>query len=161
MATHNASHCVVHLCEGNDLEGARQVLAVVALGNEVMAEAFVEGAENGNNDVLRLLLAHGASVNDGITGALPALWFAARNCHTSTVRLLLESGANIHASDDEALRIAAIYGHTSTVRLLVESGANIHAWDDAAVHSAAFHGYTDMLQLLLESGADLSNLKRR
>ena len=39
------------------------------------------------------------------------------------VRLLLDRGANIHANNDEALRISAQYGHVEVVRLLLDRGA--------------------------------------
>ena len=40
------------------------------------------------------------------------------------MKLLLDWGADIHASDDWALRSAANFGHTETVKLLLERGAN-------------------------------------
>ena len=47
-----------------------------------------------------------------------ALQLAARGGRTHTVTALLEAGADIHAGDDEPLRIAAWWGRTDTVRAL-------------------------------------------
>lgn len=52
MAKHNASHCFVHLCETYDFKGAEVILANVALENEVMAKAFITGAQKDNTIVL-------------------------------------------------------------------------------------------------------------
>jgi hypothetical protein len=44
---------------------------------------------------------------------------------------LVDQGANIHAIDDEALRLNASIGHLEMVRYLVDQGANIHALYDS------------------------------
>ena len=62
---------------------------------------------------------------------------AAKNGHTETVKLLLDRGADIHAWNDYALRLAAENGHTETVKLLLDRGADIHAGNDYALRYAA------------------------
>jgi len=47
--------------------------------------------------------------------------------HTSLIRCCLDLGADIHACNDEALRLACETGSPKLVRILVEQGANIHA----------------------------------
>ena len=50
------------------------------------------------------------------------------------VKYLVENhGANIHAGDDWALRMASKYGRLEVVKYLVEHGANIHADYDEAL----------------------------
>ncbi len=55
---------------------------------------------------------------------------------------MIENGANIHAYDSAALRIASKNGHLSVVQYLIENGANvvIHAQDDNALRSAELEG---------------------
>jgi len=62
----------------------------------------------------------------------------AENGHSEIVKLLIESGANIHADNDYAVRWAAKNGHSEIVKLLIESGANIHTKNDYAVRRAVF-----------------------
>ncbi|MBB5052697.1 ankyrin repeat protein [Afipia massiliensis] len=83
------------------------------------------------------------------------LWAAAHG-QTQLVKLLLNRGADIHAMDDKALRLAALKGHTDTVRLLLDRGAEIHAVDDGALRWAAGgNRYTETVRLLLDQGADV------
>jgi ankyrin repeat protein len=56
-----------------------------------------------------------------------------------------------------ALHLAASYGHTTTVSVLLKSGANINAATSAkatALHEAALLGHGAVVDLLLEHGAD-------
>ena len=71
---------------------------------------------------------------------------------TRLLESLLEKGVDVdvHANDDEALRMAARYGHTDTVRLLLEKGADVHANNDEASRFAAALGHTDTTNLLKE-----------
>jgi ankyrin repeat protein len=52
-----------------------------------------------------------------------ALWLAAKNGHTDTVRVLLDGGADVHEDEDWVLVLAAENGHTETVRALLKAGA--------------------------------------
>ena len=52
------------------------------------------------------------------------------------VRELLATGADIHALNDLALWVAALNGHTDTVKALLEAGVDIHAVRDAARRAA-------------------------
>jgi len=84
-----------------------------------------------------------------------ALRLAAENGHTETVELLLDRGADVHAYDDQALRCAALNGHTDTVAMLLDRGADVHAYDDLALLWAAGNGHADTVALLLDRGADV------
>ena len=48
-----------------------------------------------------------------------------------------------------------MYGHLSTVKLLIESRANIHARNDRAIIFASYCGNLPMIELLINSGADI------
>src|SRR5580704_11081624 len=50
-----------------------------------------------------------------------------------TFQLLIESGADVHADNDFALRRSAGNGHLEVVRLLIELGANVHADNNYAL----------------------------
>jgi sulfur relay (sulfurtransferase) complex TusBCD TusD component (DsrE family) len=71
-------------------------------------------------------------------------------------RLAIQVGPDVHADDDQALRLASmLYGHTEVVRLLLQAGANVHASDDDALRSASYNGHTEAVRLLLNAGADV------
>lgn len=53
---------------------------------------------------------------------------AAIRGHLEIVKLLLKNGADIHITDDEALRRAAINGHYDIVDFLLYKGANPYAF---------------------------------
>jgi ankyrin repeat protein len=80
---------------------------------------------------------------------------AARHGHTETAALLLDRGADIHAGEDEAFRLAVINGHTETVKVLLDRGADLHADEDGALRSAVIHGHTETAALLLDRGANI------
>jgi ankyrin repeat protein len=82
------------------------------------------------------------------------LWQAALRGNVSTVRALLDVGANVHASDDFALGIAAKYGRTDVVRLLIARGADFHAHNDWALRIASSKGQLEAVRELLKAGAD-------
>jgi hypothetical protein len=71
------------------------------------------------------------------------------------VELLLERGADVHAEDDEALRLAAKMGMKQVVELLLQHGADVHAEDDEALRLAARKGIYQVVELLLQHGADV------
>jgi ankyrin repeat protein len=86
-----------------------------------------------------------------------------------TVKLLLDSGANIEATDEgrgPPLVDAAGYAQTNVVRLLLDRGANLHARDkhgntalitascECAV--ATMNDAYDVVKLLLEQGSDVN-----
>ena len=51
---------------------------------------------------------------------------AALSGDIADVRMLLDAGADVHARDADALRLAAYYGHAEVVRMLLDAGAR---WD--------------------------------
>ena len=73
---------------------------------------------------------------------------AADSGDLARVKLLVEAGADIHAKDDRALRLASNYGHLEVVKYLVGCGANIHAWDDGALRGASRNGHLEVVEYL-------------
>jgi len=71
------------------------------------------------------------------------------------IQELINRGADVHADDDYAVRIASENGYTEVVRLLLSRGADIHAKDNLALILAAHYGRFDVVKLLLENGANV------
>jgi ankyrin repeat protein len=93
------------------------------------------------------------------TGRTPLSW-AAENGRSSTVRLLIQAGADIRSSDTQygltPLHWAAAKGHRAAVSLLLDAGADVD--DDVggstALAIATLRGHHTVSELLLKSGAN-------
>ena len=80
-----------------------------------------------HEQVVELLLQHGAEINKQNSKGLTTLMFAADYGHERVVELLLQHGAEINKRDSEgftALMLAAGYGWTEIVLLLLRAGAD-------------------------------------
>jgi ankyrin repeat protein len=85
-------------------------------------------AENGNVEMLRVLLESGADVQPGNFIQRTALHIAATNGRLEVCRLLLNWGANVDPLDwtkETPLHDAARHGHLSILKLLVEMGSDV------------------------------------
>jgi len=94
-----------------------------------------------------------SSINNMVIPSLNYMLFAASEFnYRSLVRYLIEkTRTNVHAYNDEALRVAAESGHIGVVRYLVEhGGADVHARDDEALRHAAKNGHLDVVRYLIE-----------
>ena len=106
--------------------------------------------------VVNALLEKGASALG--TTVICAYW----GLSTSTVKVLLENGANIHVTDKRwnkpALTWTAELGSPSTLKVLLQHDANVQHRDEhaSALHYASGNARTECVKLLLGSGgADL------
>lgn len=111
--------------------------------------------------------AHAAKVRlpklgiEDIKGFTP-LHLAAATGATSAAKLLLENGANVHATDDghrTPLHHAALIRSTEMVSLLLQHGAHPNARDNLLATASilsAFRGHLLTLSVLYAAGADLA-----
>ena len=128
-------------------------------------------AHKGNEAVVRLLLDHGANVNQRSVYA-STLDYAVEEGHESIVRLLLERGAKVTvevANPYYALRglstlvLAARVGHASIAKLVIDNGVFSKPRDSysEAYQEAIAQGYQNVADLLLEHGADPNYLANK
>lgn len=93
------------------------------------ATALIRGAAKGYTDVVKLLLSHGATVDQAAASSgSTALMVAADRGHADGVmRLLINANANVNlgtaVAGDTALMAAAGAGHGKVVKFLLENGA--------------------------------------
>jgi ankyrin repeat protein len=91
---------------------------------------------------------------------------AAANGHDATVKLLLEKGADVNATDKPqktALMGAASFGHSTTVRLLLDKGGDVNATDKSqrtALMGAVKFGQSPTVRLLLDRGANINAIDK-
>lgn len=129
-------------------------------------------AEIGHDDMIVTLLdSHHFDVDDkciGIPGfnSYTALHFAAYHDHVTTMKLLLEHGAQINAHTSNkwvALHICADRGQPEAIQLLIQNKADVNARNDqnnTPLHLVAQRALTgneqvQLLKLFVDNGADL------
>ncbi len=69
---------------------------------------------------------------------------------TSTIKYLIENGADIHIDNDCALKWAVENGYTKIVKLLIEKGANIYARNNCAIKLASAKGHDSIVKNLIK-----------
>ena len=115
-----------------------------------------EVAADGNNDMLRLLLAHGAKANtvyDILSRT--ALMDAAEHHHLDTIDLLLAHGANINKCNrfGTALTFAAAKDDLPLVKFLVSRGADVNARDAYGTVLEGAVEHPNVVRFLVKHGA--------
>lgn len=95
---------------------------------------------------------------------MTALAYAAGERHWEVVKLLLDKGADVDASDYEAgvtaLMMAAGDGNLEMAKLLLDKGAAVNATaigDETPLIDAVSKGHLEMAKLLLDRGADVNH----
>ncbi|XP_028608217.1 ankyrin repeat and death domain-containing protein 1A [Grammomys surdaster] len=142
--------------------------------NHVGRVALHGAAGAGHEQAVRLLLEHGAAVDDvdsvgrcvcvcvcfGMTALLLSAWFG----HLQIVQILVNAGAKVHCESKDGLTLlhcAAQKGHMPMLAFVMEDLEDV-ALDHAdklgrtAFHRAAEHGQLDALDFLVGSGCDHS-----
>ena len=81
--------------------------------------------------------------------------FAVINMHYETMKVLLESGADVQAKSNQggtALMAAAIVGDLTMAQALLDKGADVHArlreTNETAMTFAEGHGHAEIARLL-------------
>ncbi|KAI1746734.1 ankyrin repeat-containing domain protein [Xylaria castorea] len=122
---------------------------------------------HGYSDIVPLLLKKGARHDSKLIEAKgrfgqTALIKAASDGSKGVVKLLLDVGAKVNASDNHgstALIHASQRGHDATVKLLLDSGARVNALDNyssTALIYASQRGHDATVKLLLDVGAKVN-----
>ena len=103
-----------------------------------------------------------------LTRLKPGLGLSSSSNITSTVRLLLDQGANVNAKDEHfeasPLLWASDIGHRDIVQLLCERDADVNAKDRrglTALHFAVRSGYIAVVELLLKQGVNIEAAERK
>ncbi|KAH8805076.1 ankyrin repeat-containing domain protein [Xylogone sp. PMI_703] len=126
----------------------------------LLAEAL--STYSAKEEIIQLLVAAGADVNEvGTSGNVP-LTAAVRRGMLGTVNLLLNAGANINLrkpDEDTALQAAMRRGNADIIKLLLSVGADMNApaygrQGRTALQAASESGKVSLVILLLQRGAD-------
>ena len=122
--------------------------------------------KGGHTECARLLIQHGADVNDGNDDGTP-LTFAIEKDHKECVKLLLENRADVNKVIREGktpLMIASQCGDIDNVQLLIDYGADVNissspTGGDTALSLACDRNDAQLAELLIKNGADVNHVK--
>ena len=120
-------------------------------------------ARHGHAEVAKLLIEHGADVNDRNRYVYTTpLHEAAANGHAAVAKLLLEHGARTDVTSyghETPFDMAVANGHAGIVGLFIEHGADVNTAHRGALgplQLAARNGQSDVARLLLDHGANVN-----
>ncbi|XP_067866484.1 inversin isoform X2 [Heterodontus francisci] len=121
--------------------------------------AFMWAAGKGSDDVLRTMLRVKSDIDINMADKYggTALHAAVLSGHVSTVKLLLEYGAQVDAMDvmkHTPLFRACEMGHKEVIQTLIKGGARVDLTDQdghSPLHWAALGGNADVCQILIQN----------
>lgn len=123
-------------------------------------------AYTGQLDVVKLLISHGADINQVYNDGIVALHMAANQGHLDIVEFLIDKGADINQRTENgntALIWAAAEHRLDVVKFLVDKDADINQTNnngDTALIYAAREGHVDVVKLLVDKGADVNHANK-
>ena len=123
---------------------------------------WFEAVEDGNDEIVRLLIEQGTDTSIEHEG-LTALHIAARDGHEGIVEILIESGADVNSGpDDVQMRAASVAGHGSPQMLEMVTGARLSPAEVAhainlrtPLNLAVESGHIDIARMLIAADADV------
>lgn len=135
-----------------------------AIVNGVFAghTALQAGSQNGNLDVIQVLLNHKADVEIQDKDGDRAVHHAAFGDEAGAISLLAKAAADLNARNrrrQTALHIAINKGHFNVVKTLLDLGCHPSLQDaegDTPLHDAISKEQDEMVALLLDCGADIT-----
>ena len=148
---------VLALQQGNPA----MVVMLIRSGADVDAwngSPLLWAAQNGREDMVRLLLDKGAQINRGDTEFKTALAYAKEAGHSAVADLLLARGATMEDHESKAF-FAVLGGDRAQMEVMRAEGVNVYA---LAPHGypliciAAKGGHVDMAEFLISQGADVN-----
>src|SRR5258708_3052997 len=123
----------------------------------------IKAAWDGDEEIIKALLAAGAKVNAKATDTgETALINAVSNKHTEIVEVLLKAGADLSVKnrfDFNALTIAVAANNQDLAALLLDHGANVETETSTLtpLMFAASAGSVDMIRFLVKRGAKVNH----
>lgn len=129
-------------------------------GQSHINDELIQASWDGDVDKINALIRAGANVNFN-NAAHPScipLTCGAKQGHIKAVQILLDSGADIDATDDShmtALMWASEGGRADVVQLLILKGADVNAthYGQTALKLAAEKGHAHIVEVLKNAGA--------
>lgn len=128
----------------------------------VLSTALRYASEGGHEELVRLLIDEGATINTQAVDGATAFGCAVAGGYENLVKLFLDNHADVNFQDEggrTALHWAAETGHEPSVHLLLEKGTNVNIKDTrglTALHYAVGNLHFQVVEKLLENNADVN-----
>lgn len=123
---------------------------------------FIKAAKNGDDELVKALIASGANLNYQVKNGSTALMIASEEGHNELVKVLIQAGVDVNAKANygqTALMFASSRGHTEIVKALVKARADVNAMSTnggTSLMLASFKGPLDVIEILIQAGADIN-----
>lgn len=118
--------------------------------------------ENGNIEIVSLLIQYGAKGNARDESKRTPLMFIDSDATPDLINMLVRSGAKVNARDETGvtpLLVAAASANTDVVSSLIDAGADLNSADDEGITplmKAVVDEKADVVHILITAGADIS-----
>ncbi|CEI70769.1 hypothetical protein FVEN_g749 [Fusarium venenatum] len=123
---------------------------------DLTCAAFVVSKQSGRENTLKKLLKSGVSARVVDADGKSLLHFAVGFNSSQFVRILIDSGADVTATDREGFTPLHVARSAEITRILLESGAMVDSRTNVgrtALHSASFNGSAEIVEVLLDMSA--------
>ncbi len=122
------------------------------------ASALIKVADQGQNTLVKQLILRGASIDYRDANGKTALIAAAQKGHLTTMKVLLNAGADANAvADGKSVLMHVVANNNALLsQVLIKSGADVNYTDedgDTALKIARRNGYFDIDLMLVQAGA--------
>jgi hypothetical protein len=127
--------------------------------------ALREAVDRGKTEAAKILIEHGADVNNKDAYGQSLVMTAVSGNHPGMLDLLIANKADVSAPNQyriTPLAVAAEQGHLHAVKALIAAGAKINARDTSggtALSVAILRGYKEIVETLLAAKADVQRDK--
>jgi len=122
---HSDELMLIACCAWNKINWVKYLLDIGTDVNVDTGAPLRYAAFSGYIRLMKLLIDYGADIN-----ARSPLGWAIDGKRYEAAKLLLNKGADVHFSEDKALRTAVGHNYVELTRLLLLYGADIHGWHD-------------------------------
>lgn len=135
----------------------------VGLHDKYGLTALLNATYGNELGLVKLLVAHGADVNEKDEGRHSPLHYAAQGGQDEMIEFLLSSGADVNSRSSyerTPLMLVGKFGdNEKCAKILIERGADVDAKDDESntpLHYSAEHGRMSIIKVLVDGGAEMN-----
>ncbi|MBN1981654.1 MAG: ankyrin repeat domain-containing protein [Chitinivibrionales bacterium] len=139
------------------------VNAVDENGNSPLLHSLAEG----NNEIAKMLIQHGADINVKTKDGATALSWAIEKSDMDVIEMIVNKDADVNAKDQKgmcplfrALSRVKEQNKNSIIKLLISKGVNLNAKvtsnEKTALHYASSNGLFETVKLLVQHGANVN-----